>query len=325
MDENTTLATVLEQTYTDGFLVLKGGAVVYERYFSGMTAGAIHLSQSVAKSVTGVVAGIMIGRGQLDPAALVTTYLPELAQTAWRGTTLQQVLDMTTGVRFNEDYTDPLSDMARMDVACGWKQPPDGVDPSQWPKNVWQLILTLRESTGPHGAAFAYRSIETDVLAFCMERVSRQRLAQLVSENLWQKLGAEQNACFTIDAEGYALADGGFNACLRDYARFGQLLLEGGRGVIPQQWIEATRNENHRLFGLPYSATLPQGAYHNQFWIEDAKSRNLMARGVFGQMIYINWECDMVVVKLSTWPDFLNPRFANATRSACHRIGSALR
>ena len=322
--ENATLATLLEQTFTDGFLVIKDGAVAYERYFSGMTASDVHLSQSVAKSVTGAVAGIMISRGQLDVSAPVTTYLPELAATAWKDATLQQVLDMTTGVRFSEDYTDPLSDMGRMDVACGWKPPLASVDPSHWPENVWQLILTLRETTRPHGVAFEYRSIETDVLAFCMERVSGKRLAQLVSEELWQKLGAEQNACFTIDPDGYAIADGGFNACLRDYARFGQLILEGGRGVVPEQWISATRNGNHQLFGHPYSVTLPEGAYHNQFWIEDAKSRNLMARGVFGQMIYISWEHNMVVVKLSTWPDFLNPRLANATRGACHRIGAAL-
>ena len=322
----TTLAGHLDETYTDGFLVLKDGAIGYERYFNGMGQRTPHLSQSVAKSFTGIVAGILAGRGILDVNELVTQYLPELEKTGWRAATLQQVLDMTTGVRFSEEYTNPYSDIGQSDVASRWKPIPSDSDPSfKWPRHMWELITGLAEVERPHGNLFAYRSIETDVLAFCMERASGKRLAQLVSEELWQKMGAEESACFTVDSAGFALADGGLNATMRDYGRFGQLILENGGGVIPASWIEATRNGNHGIFKEPYTLSLPHGAYKNQFWIEDPKSRAILAKGVFGQLIYVNWDYNMVVVKLSSWPDFLNRAFDVATFGAIHAIGKTLK
>jgi CubicO group peptidase (beta-lactamase class C family) len=189
---------------------------------------------------------------------------------------------------------------------------------------VWEQILRLKKQARPHGAAFEYRSIETDVLAFAMERVTGMRLAQIVSELLWQKLGVEESACFTVDQAGYALADGGFNATLRDYGRFGQMILEQGGGIVPATWIEATRNGNHAMFGEDQSASLPGGAYHNKFWVEDPVSRSLLCRGVFGQLIYVNFDHDTVIVKLSSWPDFLNLKFSIATRHACHEIMKAI-
>ncbi len=225
----TTLSAHLDETYTDGFLILKHGAIVHESYFNGMTPRSLHLSQSMAKSVTATVCGILVGRGLIDVAAPVTRYLPELEATGWRGATVQHVLDMTTGVRFSEEYTDPMSDIGQVDVASGWKPPPPQAPADfPWPAHMWELILGLKEEARPHGERFEYRSIETDVLAFLMERVTGRRLAQLVSEELWQKIGADESACFTVDPAGYALADGGFNATLRDYARFGQLILEVG-------------------------------------------------------------------------------------------------
>jgi CubicO group peptidase (beta-lactamase class C family) len=321
----TTLAEHLDETYTDGFLVLKDGIIAYERYFNGMHQRTLHLSQSVAKSITGVVAGILIARGLLDVNAPVTQYLPELEKTGWRDATLQQVLDMTTGTRFSEEYTNPYSEIGQSDVASGWKPiPPDSDVSFKWPRNMWELIGGLSAVERPNGELFAYRSIETDVLAFCMERVTGKRLAQLLSEELWQKMGAEESACFTVDSAGFALADGGLNATMRDYGRFGQLILENGGGVIPGSWIEATRTGNHGIFKEPYTLSLPHGAYKNQFWIEDPKSRAILAKGVFGQLIYVNWDYNMVVVKLSSWPDFLNRPFDVATFGAIRAIGKAL-
>ena len=318
----TTLSGLLDETYTDGFLVLKDGKIAYERYFNGMTPRTTHLSQSVAKSVTGSVFGILAGRGIVDPSKLVTDYLPKLAATGWNGATVQHVLDMTTGVRFSEAYTDPYSDIGQVDVACGWKPVPEGTDPGfQWPKHVFELIQRLTGTTRAHGAAFEYRSIETDVLAFIMERATGKRLAQLVSEELWQKIGAEENAYFTVDSAGYALADGGFNATLRDYARFGQTILENGAGIIPADWIAETRNGVH---GPNYSTSMPEGSYRNQFWIEDPRSRALMCRGVFGQLIHIDWDSRMVTVKLSTWPEFTSVAYSVATLKAIHAISDAL-
>ena len=94
--------------------------------------------------------------------------------------------------------------------------------------------------------------------------------------------------------------------------------------VIPASWIEATRSGNHGIFKEPYTLSIPHGAYKNQFWIEDPTSRAILAKGVFGQLIYVNWDYQMVVVKLSSWPDFLNRPFDVATFSAMHAIGKAL-
>ncbi|RWX59911.1 class C beta-lactamase-related serine hydrolase, partial [Mesorhizobium sp. M4B.F.Ca.ET.089.01.1.1] len=290
--------------------------------FNGMDERSLHLSQSMAKSVTGTVFGILVGRGLIDTARPVTAYLPELGETAWAGASVQHVLDMTTGVRFSEEYTNPYSEIGQVDVASGWKPVPPGSDPAfLWPAHMFELILRLKDKVRPHGEAFEYRSIETDVLAFIMERVTGKRLAQLVSEELWQKLGADESACFSVDSAGYALAEGGFNATLRDYGRFGQLILDNGGGVVPADWIEATRNGRH---GPGFNPSLPEGSYRNQFWIEDPRSRALMCRGVFGQLIHIDWDNRLVVVKLSTYPDFANIAYSVATLKAVHAIAAAL-
>ena len=303
-----TIEAFLDDSYTDGFIVLHRGRIVWERYFNGMGERTLHLSQSVAKSVTAAAAGCLVAQGVLEPRMPITHYLPELAATAYRGATVAHVLDMTSGVRFNEDYTDPYSEIGKADVASGWKPPPPGAQ--DFPDHMWELILSLTASERPHGERFIYRSIETDVLAFCMERASGRRLPQLVSQLLWQPMGAAESACFTVDRAGYALADGGLNATLRDYARFGSLYLnEGvfnGRQIVPANWIKATQSGDHSLFAEPYTFTTPNGAYRNQFWIEDVSRSAIMGRGVFGQLVYIDPARDLVVVKLSSWPDFLN-------------------
>jgi CubicO group peptidase (beta-lactamase class C family) len=322
--ERTDLAGFLAQTFTDGFLVLKGGAVVYERYFNGMEARTLHLSQSLAKSFTGALAGILVARGVIGVDDALADIVPELEATAYRGARLRHVLDMTSGVRFSEDYTDPLSDMGRADVASGWKPVPAGADPGGWPADMPALISSLATQDAPHGSRFSYRSIETDVLALALERATGKRLATLLSEEIWQSAGMAESAALTVYASGFALADGGLNACLGDYGRFGQLMLERGAGIVSAGWIEATRNGEHALFGEPYTAVLPDGAYRNQFWIEDRASRNLMARGVFGQLIHIDFARETVVVKLSSWPEFVNAGWTRATLAAVRRIGEAL-
>ncbi len=320
-----TLSTFLDETYTDGLVVLKKGVIAYERYFNGMTPRTLHLSQSVAKSTIGMLFGIFSGRGQIDLTAPLSHYLPELENTGWRGASVQQVLNMTSGIKFDETYTDPYSDIGQSDVASGWKPVPPDSDPKfKWPSDIWSQIVGLKKATRPHGAAFEYRSIETDVLAFCLERVAGKRLPQILSEEIWQKLGMEESANFTVDPAGYGLASGGLNATLRDYARFGQMVLQNGAGIVPASFVAQTRKGDHEIFPAPYNIALPQGAYKNQFWIEDRSEDAIMCRGVFGQLIYISWKYNMVLVKLSSWPDFLNVKFTIATLAAVHKIGAAL-
>jgi CubicO group peptidase (beta-lactamase class C family) len=324
-DSDISLSAFLEETYTDGMVILKNGAVAYERYLNGMTPRTLHLSQSVAKSTIGMLYGIFVGRGTIDLAAPISHYLPELEHTGYRGASLQHVLDMTSGIKFDETYTDPYSDIGQSDVASGWKPVPSGSDPSfVWPSDIWSQILGLKDVTRAHGAAFEYRSIETDVLAFGLERVAGKRLPQILSDEIWQKLGMEESANFTVDPAGYALASGGLNATLRDYARFGQMVLENGAGIVPASYVAETRKGNHNIFQAPYTIALPEGAYKNQFWIEDRSEQAIMCRGVFGQLIYISWKYNMVLVKLSSWPDFLNVKYTIATLAAVAKIGEAL-
>lgn len=321
-----TVQSALEESFTDGFLVLHRGRIVTETYANGMEPHTLHLAQSVSKSITGATCGALVGRGLLDPEAPIVSYLPELGATAYRDANLRHVLDMTSGVTFVEDYTAARSHMAQLDVASGWKAAPE----AGWPDSVWALILGLNEKQSEHGRAFGYRSIETDVLAFVMQRATGKSLAELVSQEIWSQIGAEEDACFTVDPAGYALADGGFNACLRDFGRFALLLLNdgvNGRGkrVLSSAWIDETRTGDRSRFGEPYTAILPQGSYRNQFWIEDDTRRAFMARGVFGQLIYIDPEAEFAAVKLSSWPDFQNPARMRTTLAAIRSIRDSLR
>jgi len=313
----------LDESYTDGFIVLKKGAIVTEVYMNGMERRTKHLSQSVAKSIVGTVAGILNGRGELDFAAPVTHYLPELEQTGYRGATVQQVMDMQSGVRFDETYTAPDSHIAKVDAACGWKELKPG-----WPDTMWKLILELKDMEAAHGESFRYRSIETDVIGFMLQRISGLPLAELVSRELWAPMGAEEDAYFTVDRAGYGLADGGFNATLRDYARFALLLANvgaaRGKQIVPRSFLIDLPNGDHSKFGGDYRISLPEGAYHNQFWIEKPGESVVICRGVFGQMIYVDARHEFCAVKLSSWPDFTNPLRTRTATAAIRAIRAAL-
>ena len=225
--DDTTISKMLDDTYTDGFLVHIDGKIIHESYHNGMQSHTLHIAQSVSKSVNATVAGILIGKKLLNTDELITNYLPELKNTAWNGATLQQVFDMTSGVRYSEEYANLYSDTGRTDVASGWKPIPDDAHPdSFWPDTVWDQIVSLKEKEAEHGDRFYYRSIETDVIAHAMECVSGKKLPELISDELWQKMGAEQDGCITVDKSGYGLSCGGVNATLRDFARIGLLYLK---------------------------------------------------------------------------------------------------
>jgi CubicO group peptidase (beta-lactamase class C family) len=306
----TTFGQMLDDTFTDAMLVWKDGRILHESYHNGMTPQSVHLLQSVSKSVTSATAGCLIGAGLLDPAAPITDYLPELARTAWNGASLQHVLDMTSGTRYSEDYETPDSDVGKTDYASGWKPAPDGVDASDWPGCMWDQILGLEIADAAHGARFAYRSIETDVLAHAMQRVTGKRLADLISDHLWRPMGCEEDATITVDRAGYGLACGGISASLRDMARFGLMLLNNGQvegcEVVPKAWCQDIRHGAHGLYDAENYKDWPKGAYRNQFWVEDSQLGRHYCFGVFGQMVMIAPDSNMVAVKLSTWPDFVD-------------------
>jgi CubicO group peptidase (beta-lactamase class C family) len=152
-----------------------------------------------------------------------------------------------------------------------------------------------------------------------------------MSNALWQPMGAEADASITIDHEGTALADGGLNATLRDYARFGQLFLDGGargtRQVVPESWVLACRTGDVEAFRANYTERVerfPNAAYSKQWWALDTVNGQHSAAGIYGQMIYVEPKRRLVVAKLSSWPDPINPKLDATTYAAIDAIGREL-
>ncbi|SPJ30478.1 serine hydrolase domain-containing protein [Falsiruegeria mediterranea] len=318
------VAAWLTESYTDGFLVLKGDQIIAEIYANDFTPDATHLGQSVSKSLIGSLAGVLHGEGKLDLLEPLENIVPELAATGYAGCTVDQALDMLSGVRFTEDYGLLGSDMTRVDVASGWRP----VRKGEIKPTIRDVILTLRQER-PHGQAFSYRSIETDVIAWALERVSGEDLASLLSNRIWQKIGCAHSGFFTVDDAKTALADGGFNATLRDYARFGRMMADGGKvggqQVVPASWVSGIcSGADPSKHGDPYDVLSPQGAYRRFWWVHDPGRGMFMARGVFGQLIFIDQTADVVIVKLSSWPDYLIQSYSHDAVRACEAISRVL-
>ena len=322
-DGELTVAEMLEETYTDGFLVLHQGRVVAEHYFNGMAPDVPHLLMSVSKSVTSAVAGVLAGQGLLRVSAAIEEIVPELGGTSFEGATVQDLLDMRAGTRFDESYDNPEADVRTYERVYLWR--PDNGDPR--PADALGYFATL-QNDGPHGGPFRYRSILTDVLAWVIERAAGMRLHELISRELWQPMGAEFDAEITVDGHGNPMADGGICASLRDLARFGQLYLDGGRRIVPKDWIEDTIRgapDGARAFAEgDDSPGYPPGAhYRNCWWIRDPGVPFYQASGINGQNIFVHVPSQTVVAKFSTWPTALSPA-AGVTTQAALAIGNAL-
>ena len=220
-----TVGDVFGDTYTDAYLVLQDRQLVTEWYGPLGAPDRPHALMSVSKSVVGCVAAVLIDRGQLDPDAEITSYVPELAGSGYAGALVRHVYDMRSGVRFLEEYANPDSDIRRLDKWVGWqnRQSPARASPAgstgSWPRC---------EAEAPHGERFLYRSAESDVLGWVCERAAGRPMAELISELIWAPMGAEHDALLLHDGLGTAVHDGGLCATARDVARFGQLLLDGG-------------------------------------------------------------------------------------------------
>ncbi len=320
------VAELLAETYTDGFLVLHQGQVVAEHYFNGLAPDVPHLLMSVSKSVTSAVAGVLAGRGELAVSARVEEIVPELAGTSFEGATVQDLLDMRAGTRFDESYDNPEADVRTYERVYLWR--PDNGQPR--PADALGYFATLTND-GPHGGPFRYRSILTDVLAWVIERAAGARLHQLIASELWQPMGAEFDAEITVDAHGNPMADGGICATLRDLARFGQLYLQrgrvGDRVVVPGGWIDDTIRgapDGARAFAGGDRPAGPPGAhYRNCWWVWYPALPFYQASGINGQNVFVHVPSQTVVAKLSTWPTALSPA-ADSTSRAVLAIASAL-
>ncbi|HET7902439.1 MAG TPA: serine hydrolase domain-containing protein [Candidatus Nanopelagicales bacterium] len=290
----------LEALRTDGILVLRGREILLERYFNGMTPSTRHLLQSVTKSLCAAVVGRFVDRGQIDVGRPIGQYVPELLGSAYGDATVQQALDMAVAVAYDETYDDLASDVNTHDRVSGWKQ-----RRADDPEGIEAFLPTLLP-TGEHGRTWFYCSANTDVLAWVLERVSGRRFSELLSTELWSRIGAEHDAFITVDAHGFSLASGGGCVTLRDLARFGRVLLDGGVGpagdqVIPRAWVEEMlggAQQDLDVSGMPESLAAP--TYRNQFWHTGDEHRCAFGVGIFGQFVWVNPATDPVVAKLST-------------------------
>jgi len=302
-DQTMTWAQSLDANYTDAILVLHKGRVVYERYFGVMTPHSPHMAMSVTKSFVGTLGAMLVAEGRLDENALVTKYIPELAGSAWRDATVRQVLDMTTGLRYSENYADPDAEVWQHARAGGILPRPPGY---AGPKSFYEFLPTVQKEGG-HGEAFAYKTVNTDVLGWLIRRATGQTLGDVLSERIWRKLGAEQDAYLLVDSEGTEFAGGGLNAALGDMARFGEMIRRGGRyngqQIVPKAVVDdIRRGADQARFAKAGYRLLPAWSYRDMWWVSHDEHGAFSARGIHGQAIYIDPKAELVIARFASHP-----------------------
>ena len=297
----------LAQNYADGIIILHKGRVVYERYFENLTPEGLHAVMSVTKSFTGTLAATLVAEGKLDPTKLVSYYIPELAGSGFGDATVREVMDMTTAIRYSEEYTDPNAEVWAFSAAGN----PFADHPTGTPQGYHDYLRTVRKE-GTHGEQFGYRTVNTEVLGWIVERVGGATVAEQLQRRIWGRMGMEQDAYYQVDALGTPFAGGGLNASLRDLARFGEMMLQGGRWqgrqIIPAEVVEDIRfGSNVAPFAASdYGKKLPGWSYRNMWWVSNNADGAFMARGVHGQAIYIDPAAEMVIVRLASNPNASN-------------------
>ncbi len=298
------VADVLNLTDTDGFIVLHGGQIACEQYRRHLTPDTRHIIFSVSKSVTAIVAGILEARGELDPDAPITSYVREMEGSAYDGATVRHLLDMRTGIEFLEDYLATEGAIVRYRESTGWNPAGPGCEPG-----LRQFLQTLKDKdqSESHGGRFRYLSPNTDMLGWVLERASGLKFSDLLSETLWRSMGAAHTADVTVDAFGAPRTAGGISLTLRDLARLGQLLLEGGawkgEQVIPENWINDVRSNGDAEAWAKgdFADQMPAGMrYRSKWYVLGDNPSAFFGIGIHGQYVYVDPVHDVVIVKLSS-------------------------
>lgn len=279
--------------YVDGILVLHRGRIVYERYFGALESHLPHACNSITKSYAGTVTAAFVQEGVLDDSKTIRHYLPELKGTAFEDATLRQVMDMQTGLAYTEDYSDEHSDISSYLRACGFRPQLSGYD---GPRTLCDYLRTIRKK-GEHGQAFAYKDVNTEVMAWVTARVTGRSLAQLLHERLWAPLGCEEDGYIIVDLDAMPMAGAGLSASLRDLARFGELMRrEGewnGNQLIPASVVRDVRR----------ATMLPSGySYRSQWWVTHDELGTFLAAGSHGQRLYVAPKAEMVVARFASHP-----------------------
>jgi len=300
-DKPMTWAESLDANYTDGIVVLHRGRIVYERYLGALSADLPHIAYSVTKSFVGTLALCLVHEGELDDSALVSRYVPELKASAFGDATVKQVMDMTTGLQYSEVYTDPAAEIWDYARAGAWLPRPEGY---KGPQSIYEYLQGVKKQ-GKHGEAFSYKTINTDVLAWIVSRVSGTSIVDNLQERIWSRIGAENDAYITVDPTGTGFGGGGLNTTLRDLARFGLMMLNNGqacgRQLVPQSVVDDIRKgASPAQFAPAGYVTLPGWSYRSMWWVSHNPHGAYMARGIHGQAIYIDPTAQMVIARYAS-------------------------
>ncbi|WP_051644969.1 serine hydrolase [Labrenzia sp. DG1229] len=295
-----TSTEIFESWQTDSIVVLHNGELIYERYWNGMTPQSPHYLASVSKSFIGTVAAMLVDRGVLDRDATVETYVPELAGSGFADATVGQILDMTAGTDWDESpaaFADASSPARQYFAAAGAL-----VMPGEESLGVANFLPSVSQAR-PHGDVFVYNSPQTDVAGWIVANASGRSVLDNVQEMIWSKLGPECEAYYLLDGAGNPFATGGMNICARDMARFGQMMLNeghfGGQRIVPDNVVkQITKLGSREAFAAgPRASTYPDGAYRDFWWITNDEDGAYLAKGVFGQLIYINPSRQVVIAR----------------------------
>jgi len=300
-DSTVNTQTYLDYTLTDALLVIRHDSIYYEYYANQFTENDHHISWSMSKSVVSALLGIAISEGKIKSIEeTVTDYLPEFAGTGYDQVRIKDVLQMSSGVGFNEDYGDFNSDINVMGRYFALGMP------------MADFARTLKRAREP-GTYNLYVSIDTQVLGMILVMATGKSITEYMNEKLWSQIGAESEAYWIVDKSGMEFAIGGLNAIARDYAKLGQLFLDSGRWqgeqIVPEDWVRAsvTPDAPHVMPGQR-STALRKDGYGFQWWIPYGRQDEFNAQGIYGQFIYIDPDKDMVIVKLSSNYHFKNDK-----------------
>jgi CubicO group peptidase (beta-lactamase class C family) len=287
-DQMLDTAAYMKATNVSGLIVIQHGHILLERYGLGRTEKDRWTSFSVGKSVTSTLIGAAIKDGYIKGlGSQIVTYLPELKGTAYDGVTIGDLITMRSGVKWNEDYADPKSDIGQF--SKGTKRA-DGMDP------IEAYMARLPRAHQP-GTVFHYDTGETNLAGLIVARATKKHLADYLSQKIWTKIGAEQNAVWMLDKGGEEMGGCCLSMTLRDYARFGLFFMHGGvangEQILPAGWVKAA-TASHAKTG---EGDLGYGYF---WWIHP--NGTYEAEGIFGQSIFLDPKNDVVIVTNSAWP-----------------------
>ena len=317
--ETRTIADWIEQSQTTGLLVIKDGVIVHEEYRRGNSAQTQSIAMSVSKSTISFLIGNAVADGLIKLDDPVEKYAPLLAEGGYKGVKVKNVLQMASGVGFNEDYGDLNSDVVRyiIQILTG---------------SVDDFTAHLKNER-PQGTVNRYVSADTQVLGMVLEGATGKPLPDYFKERLWSRLGPEADAYWLVDQKKETIAAGGLNVVLRDYARFGLLYLNEGRNwkgeqIVPAVWVHAsvTPDAPYLMPGREDAAAGVPFGYGYQWWIPGKPQGDFSAIGIYGQFIYVNPARKVVIAKTSAYVDYNNSGNAMeyATIDAFQAIANAL-